>query len=217
MKRTLLALFMLAFVAGCSAPFPVDTGPSPADSLADIAVEEAVLDFVSDLDTTAVADEPVEVFVVSGDSPVVATKSADPVVSAVADSALSISFVASPVNGDLFKLSIVISNVEDVGIFTAFQWDSVIPDALNFEGVLAGTDGVTNGWAGIMANATKGHAKYGRTGGYTSSAAPGKVSGVLVDMYFRGPIGLADQVTLYNFKISFYAIALPVHDNPRIE
>ena len=200
-KFLILGVVMLLIAAPGCQPTVDPPDPVVVDSIA-TSVEE----FVGE--ATIPSD--------SGDSPVeVVAKSDDPAASSIKAEKLSISFVVSKVNGDLHKLSVVVSGAEDVGPFNSFQWDTVISDSLNFEGVLPGTDGVTNGWAGIMANSTRGHAKYGRVGGYSGYVTP-TPSGVLVDMFFRGNPKFIDEVTINNFKISLWATTLPVTSNPRI-
>ena len=162
------------------------------------------------------------VVVIIGNSPVVVASEARTDVEIVFDedpaTEYTLTFVATPIREGVFKVSVVISGVEDVGQFVSFGFDSTVPNALRFDGVLPGTDGVTNGFAGVAANSNPNHYKYGRVGGYSSSLAPGVKSGVLVDMFYTGPIKFAYNVVYFNVQISQAdGNYPPIASNPQID
>ena len=193
------------------------------DSLANL-VGDGVVDvtsapeFVSDVFTQT--DTSSTVVIVTGDSPVAvvdAQTDSTSVVDVDPATEYTLSFISASIRERSFKISVVISGVEDVGPFTSFKWDSTVPDSLHFDGISPGTDGVTNGWAGIATNANDQHWKYGRVGGYSSSLAPGNKSGVLVDMFYSGPIKFAEDVIYFDLAFGYGSNIRPVASNPQID
>ncbi len=215
MRKFILILLvgLISFGCGPSPPTPDEiaaidsTDAVLIDSLINF-IEEPILEPVdkpvgikpAPIEDNTAAKDSSSVIVISGDSPVIV---ADTPSNDVKATEYTVTFVASPVNSESFKVSVVISGVEDVGSFVAFKFDSSIPDSLHYDGMLPGTDGVTNGWAGIATQADDQNWKYGRVGGYASSGNPGKISGVLVDMYYSGPIEFAVEIVYFDMEFNF--------------
>ena len=215
MKRVpfIIALLIAAStIVGCDEPATPPTPPIPTDSV-DVAPPNPPITSFDDI--VASIDVPVNEIT----TPPEVTRLPSPPPPTITYDSLWVTFDSKPFKDDGFIVTVQLTGVEDMGPIVAFQWDQVIPPNVNFVGILPNTrGGLTNGWAGIAAQMDPTHYKYGRSGGYTSSAAAAKFSGGLVDLYYQGDIADAENIVFYNIRFSAPGVStIPLAGNPQID